>query len=103
MGQSINTIYPTTIKLFLFPLNSRAARISLHSVSGEPACVSYRVFYLRPGYERSVVLQYLGSDLVELAYVHCTRAYAVCQDAERRDLHCSPTTDAVSLVVRELS
>ena len=68
-------------------------------VSGEPAYVSY----LRLGYERSVVLQYLRSDLVQLAHVHRARAYAVSEDAERRDLHCSPTADAVGPVVRELS
>jgi hypothetical protein len=27
----------------------------------------------------------------------------VCEDAERRDLHCSPTAYAVGPVVRELS
>jgi hypothetical protein len=27
----------------------------------------------------------------------------VCEDAERQDLHCSPTAYAVGLVVRELS
>jgi hypothetical protein len=69
------------------------------SISGAPAYVSY----LRPGYERSVVLQDLRSDLVELAHVHRARAYAVSQDAERRDLHCSATADAVGPVVRELS
>jgi hypothetical protein len=69
------------------------------STGSEPACV----YYLRPGYERSVVLQYLRSDLVELAPVHCARAYAACEDAERQDLHCSPTAYAVSLVVCELS
>ena len=69
------------------------------SVSGEPAYVSY----LRPGYERSVVLQYLRSDLVELPHVHRAHAYAVDEDAERRDLHCSPTANAVGPVSRELS
>ena len=59
--------------------------------------------YLRLGYEQSVVLQYLRSNLVELAHVHRARAYTVCEDAERRDLHCSPTAYAVGLVVRELS
>jgi hypothetical protein len=68
-------------------------------VSGQPAYVSY----LRPGYERSVVLQDLRSDLVELAHVHRARAYAVSQDAERQDLHCGPAADAVGPVVRELS
>jgi hypothetical protein len=59
--------------------------------------------YLCPGYERSIVLQYLRSDLVELAHVHRARAYAVSQDAERRDLHCSSTANVVSPVVCELS
>jgi hypothetical protein len=69
------------------------------SVSGEPAYVSY----LRPGYERSIVLQDLRSDFVELAHVHCARAYAMSQDAKRRDLHCSPSANAVGPVVRKLS
>ena len=69
------------------------------SISSKPAYVSY----LSLGYERSVVLQYLRSDLVKLAHVHRARAYAVCEDAERRDLHCSPTAYAVGPVVRELS
>jgi hypothetical protein len=45
------------------------------SVSGKPAYVSY----LRLGYERSVVLQYLRSDLVKLAHVHRACAYAFAQ------------------------
>jgi hypothetical protein len=69
------------------------------SISSKPAYVSY----LSLGYERSVVLQYLRSNLVKLAYVYRARAYAVCEDAERWDLHYSPTAYAVGLVVRELS
>jgi hypothetical protein len=68
-------------------------------VSSQPAYMSY----LCPGYEWSVVLQYLRSDLVKLAHVHRARAYAVSEDAERRDMHCSPTANAVGPVVRELS
>lgn len=66
------------------------------SLVGQP------VSNLRLGYERSTVLQYPRSDLVDIAHVHRARAYAMCEDAERRDLY-GPIADVVAPVVRELS
>ena len=100
LGRSDQSLVDNIVGILRFSELDSDGRCCLgSSVSGKPAYVSY----LRPGYERSVVLQYLRSDLVELAHVHRARAYAVDEDAERRDLHCSPTADAVGPVVRELS
>ena len=47
-------------------------------------------------------MQDLSSMFFELAHIHRICAYTVCQDAAHQDLYCSPTANAVGLVIREL-